>query len=209
MPLKVGILISGRGSNMSALIEACATADFPAEIVTVISNRADAKGLGVAAKAGIATQIIDHKAFNDRASFDAALDEALRAAGVEFVCLAGFMRLLSSGFAEAWHDRLVNIHPSLLPAFKGLDVHEQVLAAGVPISGCTVHFVRPAVDSGPIIAQATVPVPSGATPETLAAAVLRAEHRCYPQALRLVAEGRISVVDEVVQVDGAPVTLPG
>ncbi len=196
--LKLGVLISGRGSNLQALIDACATRDFPAEICIVIANRADAAGLARAQTAGIATQIIPHRDFASRAAFEAALDAALRGAGVELVCLAGFMRLLSEPFVAAWRDRLVNIHPSLLPAFPGLDTHARALAAGVRFSGCTVHFVRAAVDDGPIIVQAAVPVLPGDDPESLAARILIAEHRAYPLAVRLIAEGRVRVEGPVV-----------
>ena len=198
--LKAGILISGRGSNMQALIEAAADPAFPAEIVSVLSNCAEAGGLARAAEAGIATRVIDHKGFADRDSFDAAVTQALEAQGVELVCLAGFMRLLSPGFVAHWHDRLINIHPSLLPAFKGLHVHERALAAGVRIAGCTVHFVRAEMDSGPIIVQAAVPVAPGDTADSLAARILVEEHRIYPLALRLIAEGRVRVEDERVRI---------
>ncbi len=196
--LKLGVLISGRGSNLQALIDACATAEFPAEIRIVIANRADAAGLARAQTAGIATQIIPHRDFESRAAFEAALDAALREAGVELVCLAGFMRLLSEPFVAAWRDRLINIHPSLLPAFPGLDTHARALAAGVRFSGCTVHFVRAAVDDGPIIVQAAVPVLPGDDPDSLAARILTAEHRAYPLAVRLIAEGRVRVEGSVV-----------
>lgn len=194
--LKVAVLISGRGSNMAALIEACAAADFPAEIVLVVSNRADAAGLAAARSAGIATEVIGHRDHPDRMSFERALSDAFERAGADLICLAGFMRLLSAAFVRRWHDRLVNIHPSLLPAFKGLRAHEQALAAGVRITGCTVHFVRAEMDSGPIIAQAAVPVLPGDDAGTLAARVLAAEHRCYPLAVRLIAEGRVRVAGE-------------
>jgi phosphoribosylglycinamide formyltransferase-1 len=200
--LKVGVLISGRGSNMQALIDACAEPDFPAEIALVLSNRADAAGLQRAEAAGIATDVIDHKAFPDRPAFDAAVADRLAAAGVELVCLAGFMRLLSDEFVARWHDRLINIHPSLLPAFKGLHVHERALESGVRITGCTVHFVRAEMDAGPIIAQAAVPVLPGDDPDSLAARVLEQEHRIYPLALRLIAEGRVRVEGNRVAVDG-------
>ena len=195
--LKLGVLISGRGSNLQALIDAAADPSFPAEIALVISNRADAGGLERAEAAGIATIVIPHKDFASREAFDGALNDTLRAAGVGLVCLAGFMRLLTAGFAESWHDRLINIHPSLLPSFKGLDSHAQALAAGVRFSGCTVHFVRPEMDAGPIILQAAVPVHDGDDEGALAARILEAEHRCYPLAVRLIAEGRISIVDEI------------
>lgn len=200
--LKVAVLISGRGSNLQALIDACAAADFPAEIGLVLSNRADAQGLERAARAGIATQVIPHRAFKDRAEFDAALDQALTAAGIELVCLAGFMRLLGAEFVARWRDRLINIHPSLLPAFRGLDTHRRALAAGVRFTGCTVHFVRAELDDGPIIVQAAVPVLPGDDADSLAARVLAAEHRAYPLALRLIAEGRARVVDERVEISG-------
>jgi phosphoribosylglycinamide formyltransferase 1 len=191
--LKVAVLISGRGSNLQALIDACAQRDFPAAIRLVLSNRGDAQGLARAAQAGIATQVISHRDFATRDAFDAALDAALQAAGIELVCLAGFMRLLGEAFVERWRDRLVNIHPSLLPAFRGLDTHARALAAGVRFTGCTVHFVRAAVDDGPIIVQAAVPVLPDDDGEALAARVLAAEHRAYPLALRLIADGRIRV----------------
>ncbi len=200
--MKVGVLISGRGSNLGSLIEATKAPGFPADIVTVISNKADAAGLAVARAAGIPAETIDHRDYPSREAFDAALDAALRRAGVELICSAGFMRILSDGFVEAWRDRQLNIHPSLLPAFKGLRVHERVLEAGCRITGCTVHFVRPAMDEGPIVAQAAVPVLPGDTPATLADRVLDAEHKLYPLALRLVAEGRTRIVDERVLIDG-------
>ncbi|HEX4507009.1 MAG TPA: phosphoribosylglycinamide formyltransferase [Alphaproteobacteria bacterium] len=198
--LKLGVLISGRGSNLQALIDAAAASSYPAEIALVISNKADAGGLARAEAAGIATQVIPHKEFASREAFDAALDQALRDAGVGLVCLAGFMRLLTPGFSQGWHDRLINIHPSLLPSFKGLDSHAQALKAGVRFSGCTVHFVRPEMDAGPIILQAAVPVHDGDDEDGLAARILEAEHKSYPLAVRLIAEGRIEVVDEIVRV---------
>lgn len=212
--MKIGVLISGRGSNLKALIDACAAPDFPAEIVAVVSNKADAGGLEIARAAGIAASVISHKDYPTREEFDAAMDASLRAAGVEFVCSAGFMRILSDGFVEKWRDRQLNIHPSLLPAFKGLKVHERVLEAGCRVTGCTVHFVRAAMDEGPIVAQAAVPVLPGDTVETLSARVLEAEHKLYPLALRLVAEGRTRIVDERVVIEGesamaqAPLVAP-
>ena len=188
---KVGVLISGRGSNLKSLIEASADANYPAEIVLVISNVAEAGGLTHAANARIPTKVIPHKPFASREAFDAAIDAALREAGVEIVCEAGFMRIHSEGFVRQWEGRMINIHPSLLPAFKGTHVHEQALAAGVKMSGCTVHFVAAEVDSGPIIAQSVVPVLDGDTPETLGARVLEEEHKLYPLALKLVIEGRV------------------
>jgi phosphoribosylglycinamide formyltransferase-1 len=201
--LRVGVLASGRGSNLAALIETAADPAYPAEIALVIVNVTGATALDRAKAAGIPTKLIEHRAFPDRASFDAALDAALRAAGVELICLAGFMRLLTPGFVETWRDRMINIHPSLLPAFPGLDTHARALQAGVKIAGCTVHFVRHETDTGPIIAQAAVPVLPGDTPDTLAARVLEAEHRLYPLALRLVAEGRVRVVEERAEIIGA------
>ena len=201
--LRIAVLISGRGSNLQALIEACCDPDMPAKIGLVVSNRPDAAGLGRAAAAGIATRTIDHRSFADRAGFDAALDRCLREAGVELVCLAGFMRLLTAPFVTAWRDRLVNIHPSLLPSFPGLDTHARALAAGVRFAGCTVHLVRPETDSGPILAQAVVPVAPDDTSERLATRVLAAEHRLYPLALRWLAEGRVRVVDERAVIRGA------
>jgi phosphoribosylglycinamide formyltransferase-1 len=200
--LKVGVLISGRGSNLQALLDAAAQPGFPAEIALVVSNRAGAGGLARAERAGVRTVILEHTRYPDRDSFDRAIEAALNEAGVGLVCLAGFMRLLSDGFCKRWHDRLINIHPSLLPAFKGMHVHEAALKAGVRISGCTVHFVRPAVDSGPIIVQAAVPVLADDTPDALADRILAAEHRIYPLALRLIAEGRVSVANERVLIAG-------
>ena len=199
---RVGVLISGRGRNLQSLIRAAQAPDYPAEIVLVISNRAQAQGLEHARKAGIPAETIPHKDFPSREAFDAALDAALKRARVELVCLAGFMRLLTPGFVEQWRDRMLNVHPSLLPAFPGLDTHERALAAGVRFAGCTVHFVRAATDSGPIVGQAAVPVLPGDTSETLAARVLEAEHRLYPLALRLAASGRLKVVDGRVEVAG-------
>ncbi len=188
--MKVGVLISGRGSNLQVLLESCADPAFPAEIGLVISNVADAHGLERARAAGVVTLVIDHKIFPSREAFDAEMDAALRAAGIELVCLAGFMRLLSAGFVEAWQGRMINIHPSLLPAFKGLRPHAQALAAGVKLHGCTVHYVTPALDDGPIVAQGAVPVLAGDTEEDLAARVLAVEHKLYPLALKVIAEGK-------------------
>ena len=188
---RVAILISGRGSNMAALIEAAQAKDYPAEIVLVVSNRPDATGLEFAAKHGIATVIVDHKQFASREAFDATLQKTLEQAQIEIVCLAGFMRMLTTPFVEKWRGRMLDIHPSLLPEFKGLDTHARALAAGAKVHGCTVHFVAPELDSGPIVLQEKVPVLAGDTEETLAARVLAAEHRLYPAALRLLAEGKI------------------
>ncbi|MBI3515096.1 MAG: phosphoribosylglycinamide formyltransferase [Proteobacteria bacterium] len=200
--LKLAVLISGRGSNLQALIDAAAAPDYPAEIVLVLSNRPQAQGLAHAAAAGIPTTVVDHKRFAERALFDAELDRLLRGHGIELVCLAGFMRLLTDAFVEAWTDRMINIHPSLLPAFKGLDTHARALAAGVRVAGCTVHFVRPEMDEGPILIQAAVPVLPGDDAAALAARVLAAEHRCYPQAVRWIAEGRVRIDGSRALIDG-------
>jgi len=200
--LKVSVLVSGSGSNLQALIDASAAPDYPATIVQVISNVPGAYGLERAQKAGIKTQVVNHKDFDGRESFEAALQATIEQSGAEFICLAGFMRLLTDGFVNRWTDRLINIHPSLLPAFKGLHIHERVIEFGARFSGCTVHFVRPAMDDGPIIAQAAVPVHSGDTPDDLAKRVLAEEHKIYPLALKLVAEGRAKVSDERVVIDG-------
>lgn len=195
---RVGVLISGRGSNLGALIEACKAPDYPAKIVLVISNLPSAQGLLRAESALIPALVINHKDFATREGFDAALDTALNEAGVELLCNAGFMRLHSEGFVARWRNRHLNVHPSLLPAFRGLHSHARVLEAGATITGCTVHFVRPEMDTGPIVAQAAVPVLPDDTPESLGARVLDAEHRLYPHALRLVASGEVRVEDEHV-----------
>lgn len=202
--LRTGVLISGRGSNLQALIDACAARDYPAEIVLVVANRADAAGLDRAARAKIPTRVIEHRDFTERAAFDAALDAALKEARVELVCLAGFMRILGAHFIDAWRDRMINIHPSLLPEFPGLDTHARALSASVKRHGCTVHFVRNQVDSGPIIVQGSVPVLPGDDADKLAARVLAVEHRAYPLALRLVADGRVHVRGDSVEIDGRP-----
>jgi phosphoribosylglycinamide formyltransferase-1 len=194
--LKLGVLISGRGSNLQSLIDHFCAADAPAEIVIVISNNADAGGLTRARTAGLRTVVIDHRQFDGRTAFDAALDDALTHAGVDLVCLAGFMRLLTTGFVERWRDRMVNIHPSLLPAFKGLHTHARAIEAGVRIVGCTVHYVRPEMDEGPILVQAAVPVLDDDDEDSLSTRVLAAEHRCYPAAIRLIAEGRVRIEGE-------------
>ena len=205
--LKVAVLISGRGSNLQALIDAFAGPESakttPVEIVRVISNRPDAGGLKRAAAAGIATAVIDHKSFAERADFDAAVDRELRASGAALVVLAGFMRLFTEGFVAAWRDRLVNVHPALLPSFRGLDTHRRALKRGVKVHGCTVHFVRHETDTGPIIAQAAVPVLPNDTPDTLGARVLAAEHKLFPLALRLIAEGRVAVEGDRAIITGS------
>lgn len=193
---RVGILISGRGSNMVALIDAARAVDYPAEIAVVVSNRPNAGGLALAQRAGIPTVVIDHKDYATRMAFEAKLHQALMDAHVDLVCNAGFMRMLTGGFVDRWKNRQLNIHPSLLPAFPGLDTHERALRDGVRIHGCTVHFVRLEMDTGPIIAQAAVVVEPGDTPDTLAARVLQAEHKLYPHALRLVASGAVRVSDD-------------
>jgi len=201
---RVAVLISGRGSNMAALIAAARAPDFPAEIALVASNRPDAAGLVRAAEAGIATAVVDHKAFPDRPAFEEALDRALAAHRIELLCLAGFMRVLTDWFIGRWEGRMLNVHPSLLPAFKGTDTHRRALAAGVRIHGCTVHFVTLELDSGPIVAQAAVPVLPGDDEATLAARVLAQEHVVYPRALRLVCEGRARLADGRVVLEAPP-----
>jgi phosphoribosylglycinamide formyltransferase-1 len=194
---RVAVLISGRGSNMTSLIAAARSPDYPAEIAVVVSNRPAAGGLQRAGAEGVATAVVDQAGFGkDRAAFEAALQAQLDAHRVDLVCLAGFMRLLSAAFVSRWSGRMLNIHPSLLPSFKGLHVHEQALAAGVRIHGATVHYVVPEMDAGPIIAQAAVPVLDGDTPDTLAARVLAVEHRLYPLALGLVAAGTSALTPE-------------
>lgn len=193
MKKKVGVLVSGRGSNLQALLDAAADPAFPAEIALVVSNIPGAYALERAERAGVPTLVIPHKQFASREDFDAAMDAALRAAGVEIVCLAGFMRLLTKGFVEGWNGRMINIHPSLLPSFKGLHTHERAIEAGVKLHGCTVHLVTPELDDGPILVQAAVPVLSGDTADVLGARVLEQEHRAYPLALRLLAEGKVTV----------------
>jgi phosphoribosylglycinamide formyltransferase-1 len=188
---RIGVLISGRGSNLAALIAATQQPDYPAEIVLVVSNRPDAAGLARASEAGLVTAVVDHKAFPDRRAFEEQLDRTFVAAGVEILCLAGFMRVFTDWFVARWTGRMLNIHPSLLPAFRGTDTHRQALAAGVLIHGCTVHFVTLDLDAGPIVAQAAVRVVPGDTEETLAVRVLAEEHRLYPFALRLVCEDKV------------------
>jgi phosphoribosylglycinamide formyltransferase-1 len=183
--LRTAILISGRGSNMMALVEAARAAEYPAEIVCVVANTADAKGLEFAAANGIATRVIDHKAFPSREAFEKALDAYLRSMNVEAMALAGFMRVLTAGFIAGWDGRMINIHPSLLPAYKGLHTHERAIADGAKVHGCSVHLVTPELDGGPVLLQAEVPVLPEDTADVLAARVLTEEHRIYPQALAL------------------------
>lgn len=200
--LKVAVLISGRGSNLAALVDAARDPSWPAEIALVVSNVPDAPGLAHATRAGIAAATLDHRSYPDRGRFEDAVHERLAAAGADLVCLAGFMRLLTAGFVERWAGRMINIHPSLLPAYRGLCCHERVLADGARITGCTVHFVSAGMDEGPIILQAAVPVLDGDDAGALAGRVLAAEHRCYPLAVRLIAEGRVRLRDGRVRVDG-------
>ncbi len=203
--LRTAVLISGRGSNLQALIDACRQPDFPAEIIRIIANRASAGGLARAADAGIPATVIDHRDHADKASFDAALDADLRDHGAELVCLAGFMRILTPGFVAAWRDRLINIHPSLLPSFKGLDAQRSALDSGVRITGCTVHYVRAEMDAGPIVVQAAVPVHADDDVDSLSARILAQEHIIYPQALKLIAQGRVRIDGGRTVIDcGAP-----
>ena len=203
---RVAILISGRGSNMAALIEAAKDKNFPVEIVLVLSNRPDAAGLNFASAAGIATVVIDHKTYGkDRAAFDGAMQATLEQYRIELICLAGFMRLLTDDFVNRWQGRMINVHPALLPAFKGLDTHQRALDAGAKVHGATVHFVVPEMDAGAIIMQGAVTVRADDSTQTLAARVLAVEHRIYPQALKLVAEGRVRIVDGRCLIDGHPV----
>ncbi|MFQ5347507.1 MAG: phosphoribosylglycinamide formyltransferase [Rhodothalassiaceae bacterium] len=214
--LRLGVLISGRGSNLKALIEACRGPDYPAEVRLVISDRPGAPGLAHAREAGIEALVVDYREFADRNAFDEALHAALVDAGVELVCLAGFMRLLAPDFVNRWRNRLINIHPSLLPAYKGLRTHERVIEDGVRFTGCTVHFVRAEMDSGPVIVQAVVPVAPDDTPASLAARVLDYEHRIYAEAVRLIASGaarvsgsRVVIKDVSTPAEGLISPLPG
>jgi phosphoribosylglycinamide formyltransferase-1 len=205
MKRRVAILISGRGSNMAALIDAAKLPDFPAEIVTVISNRADAGGLEKAAASGIHTTVIESKPFGkDRTGFEAMLQRALDEKKVDLICLGGFMRLFTAEFVQRWYGKMLNIHPSLLPSFPGLDPHGQALAAGVKISGATVHFVIPETDAGPILMQGAVVVADDDTAETLAQRILGIEHRIYPEALRLLACGKVRLDGDICRISGQP-----
>jgi phosphoribosylglycinamide formyltransferase 1 len=202
MKRRVAILISGRGSNMVALIQAGSVADFPAEIVLVVSNRADALGLEKAKASGIPTVVIESKPFGkDRAGFEAALQSTLDQHRVELICLGGFMRLFTGAFTKRWYGRMLNIHPSLLPSFPGLDPHGQALRAGVKISGATVHFVIPETDAGPVVMQGAVPVSDHDTRETLSERILEVEHRIYPDALRLLASGKILIEGDICKIE--------
>ena len=187
--VNTAVLISGRGSNLQALLAAARKKNYPARIVLVISNEPQAAGIAYAHKARVPVDIINHRRFGERGAFEQKLHEKLKQAKVEIVCCAGFMRLFTNTFINQWRNRLLNIHPSLLPAFRGLDVHKRVIDSGVRVTGCSVHFIRPAMDEGPIIAQAAIPVLPDETPESLAARLLKVEHKLYPHALALVAQG--------------------
>ena len=200
--LRTAILISGRGTNMQALLDYCSTTNAAAEIKIVVSNTPDAFGLKRANEAGIPTEVINHKLYSDRDAFESAITKTLKLHNIELICLAGFMRLLTSSFVDRWRDKLINIHPSLLPAFKGINTHERALEAGVRFSGCTVHYVRSEMDCGPIIIQAVVPIFPEDNAESLAMRVLAAEHRCFPQALSLIARGKTQIVEEKVLIEG-------
>ena len=199
--LRVAVLLSGRGSNLQALIDAAREMDYPAAIVHAISNVPDAPGLKRAQDSGIATTVVDHRDFDSREDFDKAVSGVLRDCDAELVCLAGFMRILTAGFVDEWENRLLNIHPSLLPAFKGLHAQQQALDAGVRLAGCSVHFVRLGMDEGPIVAQAAVPVLGGDDADKLSARILFEEHKLYPMAVRLIAEDRVRVCDDRVYLD--------
>jgi len=201
--MKIAVLVSGRGSNMRAIMDAAQDPAYPAEIALVLSNVAGAPALDIAREAGIRAEALPHKDFEDREAFDRAVTAVIEEAGCELVVLAGFMRLLSDEFCTRWHDKLINIHPSLLPSFKGLHVHERMIDAGVRFGGCTVHFVRAEMDAGPIIVQAAVPVHPGDDADALAARILTQEHIIYPLAVKWIAEGRVRVSGMRVLVDGA------
>jgi phosphoribosylglycinamide formyltransferase-1 len=208
--LKLCVLISGRGSNLQSLIDACAKDDYPAQIALVISNIGGAHGLERAKAAGILTSVVSHKDFSSRDSFSDSMTEAIMPFDVDLICLAGFMRILSDKFVDHWQDRLINIHPSLLPSFKGLDVQQRAIDSGVRFSGCTVHFVRRDMDTGPIIVQAAVPVLDHDDENTLAARILKQEHKIYPLAVKLIAQGRTTIKNERVLIDSgiAPDGVP-
>ena len=204
MKRRVAILISGRGSNMVALVKAASAADFPAEIAVVISNRADALGIERAKAAGVPTVVVESKPFGkDRAGFEAKLQAVLEEHRIELICLGGFMRLFTAEFTTAWYGRMLNIHPSLLPSFPGLDPHGQALGAGVKLSGATVHFVIPETDAGPIVMQGAVPVSDNDTLDTLSERILEVEHRIYPEALRLLATGKVRIEGSVCKTVGS------
>ena len=196
MALKIAVLISGRGSNLQALINACQDPTYPAEIVVVISNEPKAKGIKHARSAQLPTHIVDHRHYPSRHKFETQLTSIMLSAGVELICLAGFMRLLSNDFVSQWSDKLINIHPSLLPAFKGLNAQEQAILSGVKFSGCTVHFVRENMDTGPIICQAVVPINDSDNADTLTKKILEQEHKIYPIAVLWIARGLVSIIKE-------------
>ncbi len=198
---RVAVLVSGRGSNMMALAEACREPSFPAEIALVLSNRPDAGALERAAKLGIETAVVDHKAFDSRLAFEDAVHDRLVDAKIDIICLAGFMRILSGSFVGRWQGKMLNVHPSLLPSFPGLDTHARALEAGVRLHGCTVHIVTPELDAGPIVVQAAIPVFNRDTPESLATRLITEEHRCYVVGLRLMAAGRLTLEGERVLID--------
>ena len=197
--LKVGVLISGNGSNLQSIIDACEDPNFPAELSIVISNKAEAYGLGRAKKANIKTKVIEHQNFQHRSDFEKNITKALINANVELVCLAGFMRILTDTFVYSWKDRLINVHPSLLPIFKGLNTHQRAIECGVKFSGCTIHFVSSSMDEGPVILQAAVPVHQNDTSKSLAERVLDAEHKLYPMAIRLFANKKIWIENDLVK----------
>ena len=199
--MKLGVLISGRGSNLQSIIDATKKTDFPATISIVIANVANTKGKEIAEAEGIPTKVIPHNSFESRETFEDILNTALENAEVELVCLAGFMRILTDKFVTRWMDRLINIHPSLLPSFIGLNTHARAIAAGVRFSGCTVHFVRPEMDQGPIIIQSVVPVLPGDTDKTLARRVLKQEHKIYPLAIKVIAKEKFSIIDGIVHIE--------
>lgn len=199
--LKLGVLISGRGTNLQAILDVCADENFPADVAIVLANRPDAAGLERAKRVNIATEVINHKAFPDRPSFERAMNARLDDAGVDLICLAGFMRLLTPTFVDHWAGRAINIHPSVLPAYPGLNTHQRAIDDGVRFAGCTVHFLSAEMDAGPIIAQATTPIMPEDTADTLAARVLDSEHEIYRRAIRWIAEGRVKIMDGRVQID--------
>ena len=201
--LNTAILISGKGTNMQALIDRCNEGKIAAKIAVVVANVTNAQGLKRAQTAGIPTTVIDHQKYPNRESFENEITDSLHAKNIEMVCLAGFMRLLTKNFVNQWYNRLINIHPSLLPAYKGLNTHQRALKDGVKFTGCTVHYVRPEMDTGPIIAQAVVPIFPDDNLETLSGRVLATEHRCYPLALQMIASGKVNILDDKVIIEGA------
>ena len=207
--LRLGVMISGGGTNLQCLIDACANPDYPAEITVVISNRPLVKGLERASKAGIDAITIDHKDFDDRDAFEESINACLKEHKVQLICLAGFMRILNTSFVNRWKDRMVNVHPSLLPSYKGLHTHARAIEDGVRFAGCTLHYVRPDLDNGPIIMQSVVPVDIDETEESLAAKILPYEHKMYPQAVRLIAERKARVSGNRVIFDNVDIGING